>query len=55
MRPGRIVLGRQHLNMMSRRQFAAEVEGVDLGTRGVAGQEVVDRVEDAQRHGYRSR
>jgi hypothetical protein len=40
---------------MARRQLAAEVEGVELGTCGVAGQEVVDGVEDAQRHGYRSR
>ena len=37
---------------MCRRQLASELEGVNLRARLVAGQEVVDRVQDTQKSDY---
>ncbi len=53
-RSARVVLGRQHVHVVARRQLPAQVERVDLGAGRVPGQEVVDRVQDAHRRGYRS-
>ena len=54
MRAGRIVLGRQHVNVVTRRELAAQMERVDFRAGRVPGKEVVDRMKDAHRHGYRS-
>jgi hypothetical protein len=50
MRPGRIVLGGEHVHVVAGGQLPAKMKCVDLGARGVPGQKVVNRVEDAQRH-----
>jgi hypothetical protein len=48
MGPGWIVRGAENGDVMGRGQRATELERVDLGSRLVAGQKVVDRVKNTQ-------